>query len=524
MVTNKEKKHLAIAWGTVGLGFVIRAVYAQGFLLVPDETNYWQWSRYLAWGYHDQAPLIAWTIHLATRLLGHTELAVRLPSLVSMTVVSTYILLAAKRWFNAQVALQAVLVCQTILLFNIGGLLATADGLQGAAWAAAGYHAARAFEDNGWTQWLLGGTCFGLGLLSKYTMVLFLPCLLLFALLTASHRRRMLQVKPYAACLIGLGFFTPVVLWNAANNWNSLRHVAHLGGADQSFALHWNFLGDYLASQAALLTPLVFVLVVMAWVRILRGGHGNPWICRFLFFISFPVIAGFALLSLHSRVYGNWPGAGYVAMPILMAAFWGQGALAGNGGKKRRLWLWTLWTSFILTLTVLIHVIWPVLPIPSRADRAAGETVGWDQLGRQAGRMHQNMEAQGPAFIFGLKYQIASELAFYTPGKPRTVAINRWNRPNVYDYWWRDEDLLGQNAVGVLTDGDARTRLLEVFEKVDPPQPYAVFRPNIWEKRQSPEKLKPVHRFYLYRCYGFKGGLRWIPPTASDVRSGPQSE
>ena len=58
------------------------------------------------------------------------------------------------------------------------------------------------------------------------------------------------------------------------------------------------------------------------------------------------------------------------------------------------------------------------------------------------------MPAPERTFIFGLRYQTASEMAFYTPGKPHTVSINRWKRPNVYDYWWTDADLLGWDAVG----------------------------------------------------------------------------
>ncbi|MEJ2040392.1 MAG: glycosyltransferase family 39 protein, partial [Desulfosarcinaceae bacterium] len=317
-----QNRPVLLAWIVIGLGFVLRWIYAQSFLLVPDETNYWQWARHLAWGYHDQAPLIAWAIHATTSLLGQTEIGVRLPSILSMTIASIYLLLIARRWISDRVAFQAVLISQTILAFNIGALLATADGLQGAAWAAATYHTARAFEDNRWTQWMLGGLCFGLGMLSKYTMVLFLLCILLFALLSPDHRRRLLQLRPYLACMFGLGLFTPVVLWNAAHHWNSVRHVAHIGGADQAFALHFNYLADFFGSQAALLSPLVFILMLIAWFRILwkKKIPSDAWIYRFLVYTSMPVIAVFSVLSLQTRVYGNWPCAGYAATPVLIAA------------------------------------------------------------------------------------------------------------------------------------------------------------------------------------------------------------
>jgi len=132
-------------------GALFRLVYSGMFPLVPDETNYWQWSRYLAPGYHDQAPMIAWTIKLGTLLLGHTEMGVRLPSVLA----SIYMVMMAGRWFGGRAALNTAIISQGIFAFIIGGLLATADGLQAMAWAGACYHVARAYEKHRWFDWLV---------------------------------------------------------------------------------------------------------------------------------------------------------------------------------------------------------------------------------------------------------------------------------------------------------------------------------------------------------------------------------
>ena len=135
MHDNSEHRYLQIAWlWTIGFT-VFRLVYSGTFLLVPDETNYWQWSRYLDWGYHDQAPLIGWAIRLSTWILGQTELAVRLPSVLSIGIASAYLVAIANRWMGSRVALSTAILTQSILEFNVGGLLATPDGLQAAAWA-----------------------------------------------------------------------------------------------------------------------------------------------------------------------------------------------------------------------------------------------------------------------------------------------------------------------------------------------------------------------------------------------------
>jgi len=521
MFRDADKKYLSYSLAVILAGMLFRLVYAGLFPLVPDETNYWQWSRYLAPGYHDQAPLIAWAINISTRLLGHTETAVRLPSVLALTIASLYMARMAGRWFGARAAFNTALLTQGVFAFTLGGLLATADGLQAMAWSGACYHVARGYERHGWFDWLTGGLWFGIGMLSKYTMVLFLPSAYLYGLLSAAHRPRLAHWKPYIGVLFGCLMFTPVIVWNAQNNWNSVRHVAYIGGANEAFSIHWNFFGDYWGSQAALLTPLIFILCLMAWYAVLRKRPGaDSWIARYLFFTSFIMFAGFALLSFHSRVYGNWPIAGYITACVLAAALYGPGRQQDMVARSAtRLWPWATGSAYLITAVILIQVIRPVLPLPAHLDRAADEIQGWPELGWQTAQVVSTMPDPANTFIFGLKYQTASELAFYTPGNPRTVSINRWDRPNVYDYWWEDVDLIGKDAVGVTQYAQSHlSHLNQVFQKVDPPVPVYIYRNS--PQNEPDEGTKPFKVWYLYRAHGFKGGLRWIPPASGDIRGG----
>lgn len=518
MIKSEKNNPMAMAWFLIAGLTICRIFYAQSFPLTPDETNYWQWSRYLAWGYHDQTPMIAWAIRVFTNILGHTELAVRLPSIVSMTIASVYTVLMARHWFSAKVAWHTALLTQSVFIFNVGAVLATADGLQGAAWAASCYHVARGFEDHQWRHWMTGGIWFGFGMLSKYTMVLFLPFVFIFGLLRCRHR--LMALRPYIGCMLGIVMFIPVIAWNAANNWNSVRHVAYLGGANEPFRLHWNYFAEFIGSQAGLVTPLVFGVICAGWVWVLRHWkREEKWIYAYLCLTSLPMTAGFALLSLHTRVYGNWPCAGYLTGCVLAAALWSRYRGKDKSSKRTgtpRIWQWTVGSAFFLTAVVFLHVVFPILPIPAKMDRTAYEIRGWDGLGTRVAKVRDAMPFPKNVFLFGLRYQIASELAFYVPGNPLTVSINRWNRPNVYDYWWRDEDLLGKDGIGVLRDDGSRERLHEVFKEVDSPEPFHVYR--IKRGEGDPQSSTPVKTLYIYRCYGFKGGLRWISPHQDDIR------
>jgi 4-amino-4-deoxy-L-arabinose transferase-like glycosyltransferase len=524
MFTKHESNYLTAAWLLIIAGAIFRTVYAGAFLLAPDETNYWQWSRHLAWGYHDQAPMIAWAIRFCTWLFGHTEISVRLPSLLAVTITSAYAVAIAKRWVGPVAAFNTALLSQVILEFNVGGLMATPDGLQACAWAGAAYHVARAYEDDRLTQWLWGGFWFGFGMLSKYTMVLFLPGAYLYGMLSASHRPRLTKLRPYIGVGLGSLMFLPVIYWNFQNDWNSVRHVAYLGGANEAFTLHFKYIGDLFAAQAALLSPLVFILVLMAWAAVLwKNVPQRHWIYSYLLFTSLPTIAFFCVLSLHTRIYGNWPGSAYVTAIVLVAAFYGRKKKSIFKMDKptwgQRIWPWAIISAAGITGLILLQAVWPVFPVPTELDRTSTEIQGWDKLGQEVGRVRQQMPDPAKTFLFGMRYQIASELAFYTPGQPDTVSINRWDRPNVYDYWNKDSDFIGFDAVGVTTNPNRYTSLLkQVFTKVDPPIKLDIYRKRPFANINSAGK--PVKTYYLYRAYGFKGGLRWQPPDKADIRAG----
>jgi len=512
MNSTKEWNCLGATWLVLFLALVIRLVAGSQFLLVPDETNYWQWSRYLDIGYYDHPPMIAWTIWLSTTLFGHNEFAVRLPTILGITVASSYLCLLAARWFSCRCAFHTALVSQVILLMNGSALIATPDGLLLPCWAAACYHAAQALDRNRLGQWLLTGIWFGLGLLSKYTMLLFLPSLLFCMLFTRMYRPRLFSYKPWFGLIIGFLVFTPVLIWNAQHNWVTFRHVLYQGGVENTAFFTLRYIGDFLGSQAALLSPVIFLLILAAWLSGWTSKRLRPGDAPFLIWMSLTGFAAFTVLSFHVRIYGNWPSPAYLTALVLIAVLFSPGQ---EGRTASHHWLWNLGIGLALFMSaaVIVQLFYPVLPVRVNLDRTAQETVGWDELGQVTDSVVKEMNDPDNTFIFGLRYQFASELAFYMPGQPKTVSINRWTRPNVYDFWFNDAQLLGKNAVGVFEYKGMTARLAELFERVDPAEEIPIYRTSPWFGKEL------VRTLYLVRCYGFKGGLRWQPLNQHDIRA-----
>src|SRR3954466_707848 len=112
--------------------------------------------------------------------------------------------------------------------------------------------------------WLGAGLALGFGFCSKYTSIL-LPVGVLIAF--ASHRAlwpRFAEWGPYAACAIAAALFVPVLIWNDQHDWISFTYqIEHgLGSSPESFLRSaWRHEGDLFGGQAALTTPILFVLM-----------------------------------------------------------------------------------------------------------------------------------------------------------------------------------------------------------------------------------------------------------------------
>ena len=79
---------------------------------------------------------------------------------------------------------------------------------------------------------------FGLGLLAKYTMILIAPALLGF-MLSKSRRDRLRTYHLIPAALLALLAFSPVIIWNILNHWQSFQFQWHHGTAQHHIQMKY---------------------------------------------------------------------------------------------------------------------------------------------------------------------------------------------------------------------------------------------------------------------------------------------
>lgn len=518
--------------------------------LAPDEAHYWDWSRHLDWSYYSKGPLVAWIIHascwlfgaLSTALVGSEMLAVRLPALVfgSLLLVSLYVL-TTQVLRREGVALAIVAIALTMPLIAAGSALMTIDAPYTCCWGWAlvvGYRAVFRTWDRtpilferdrigvlshvGW-EWPVLGLLVGVGILAKYTMVLFVPFLGLFLLATPAFRRLLLRPGFWVMALVAALCCLPIVIWNVQHDWITLQHARGHAGLQSDRGLQWIGPLRYLGTQFAVLLGFWFVVWLTAVWQQRPGRERRPEIL-YLWWLSAPMFVFFALFSLkNGGGEPNWPVTAYLAGVVLAATWltdsmatrgpaWRRGALAGVGG----------FACLGLVLTLAVHcmtLIQPVLlriagpasasrPMPLRKIDPTTRLRGWHFLAREVDAIRDDYRNQGiEAVVAGTTWTLPGELGFYGDGHPTVYSLGTalGDRHSQYDLWRPNPVDDGDQFVGktFIVVGATEKALRGAFDRVEPTREV---------KYQEQGEL--VNHWYVTVGHGYRGFKRGKHVTA----------
>jgi len=249
---------------------IIRLIYINFVPLVPQEAYYWKYAKNLALSFFDHPPMTAYIIAFFTWIGGDSVFFIRLGSIVLSTGLMLLLYAITKRLFdNHKWAVLTVLTINCTVIFSIGATVITPDVPLLFSWAVMVYSLVRLQESNQKRWWYLAGAALGFGLLSKYTAVLIVPGIFVYLLFSTSQRKWLLTVHPYLGLLFAFIIFSPVIIWNYQHDWASF-----LFQSSNRFSQMIRFRPEYffqlIGSQLGMLTPYVFVLVILGWFQIGR--------------------------------------------------------------------------------------------------------------------------------------------------------------------------------------------------------------------------------------------------------------
>lgn len=212
-----------IFWAFVAL-VVFRLVCAAFLPIATDEAYYAMWGRVPDFGYFDHPPVVAWLAAFAPP--GADVFWLRLPGVIVASLafwvqVRTYRMLG----LAPREVTTAMLIVSGSLLGLLFGFLLTPDLPQILFWSLMAHELVAAlYVDE--RRWLSLGVVLGLGFISKYTMVLWVPVLVWvvtqnFALL----KNRYL----YGGALLCFVAMSPHLIWQANHDFLAFKFQLNHG-------------------------------------------------------------------------------------------------------------------------------------------------------------------------------------------------------------------------------------------------------------------------------------------------------
>ncbi len=444
--------------------YAVRLMLIATIQLAPDEAFYWYWAKHPDLSYYDHPPMVAYLMALFTGLGGNAPFFVRLGGLLCTILTHVFVFLTIQRLApeDRDLPWSVLLLLNATLLLPTGCIVQTPDTPLILFWSIALFCGAALVSGGGVGWWYLSGVALGLGLLSKYTMILIVPCQLAFLLLSANQRHWLLRKEPYLALGIGLLIFSPVIYWNWQHDWMSFGFQLNHGLGAKSDPMI-SKLGEYVGGQLGVVTPLLFIAFVIYSV----GGMSKRWnggknTVLYLACLSWPVVIFFTLTTLKGdTAEANWPAMAYIAGMMLTGLVFRQHYRQRKG--HRRFMRASVGLGLVMNLVVHLHLAWPFLPIEPNKDPTR-QFHGWKAMGERVEELIAQHPSENGYFIVANMPTTVAEMVYYTGDTYTGIHLFELEK---YTFLGDLDQLTGKDALILIHLSPDRLRSYEpYFEEV----------------------------------------------------------
>jgi 4-amino-4-deoxy-L-arabinose transferase-like glycosyltransferase len=400
--------------------------------LGPDEAQYWTWSKDLSWGYYSKPPGIAWQIWLGTHYFGDTELGVRFMSVVLACLYPILIYFLA--WIcqlSPRTCFWAAVMMALTPLGIASSFFAITDGGMILFWILACMAIAKPLNEQRTPSYWLVGLFIGLGALFKwpiYILWAFILCLFPFA-------HQLINRHFFVGVLISLIGLIPSIIWNFQHDWVTFRHVFSTLFVPQTAStvsigiFNGNF-WDFLGAQLALMSPILFILLLMSFWFFCKELRQMPFALSFCGALCFSLLGIFLVLSAFKKMQGNWCDFAYPTGIVFLSWF------SCERVPKAYPWMiaGVVLSVFLCVLAFSIPILQTTLPFSTTFKiNPFKHNLGWNILKKDLALVGYNPETE---FLFADRYQMSSLLSFYSPQQKRAYFLNlQGARKNQFSFW-----------------------------------------------------------------------------------------
>ncbi len=392
--------------------------------LYADEAYYWGWAQSFEFGYYSKPPMVAWLIMASTALCGDSFVCIKIGSLFVYIFTTLNIYFLAKELFDDEkIAFFSGVAFLTLPAVWLSSLIISTDVPFLFFWSLGMLFFVKALKSDKTIYWLIVAVAGGGGLLSKYTMIIFVVSALLFLALSPTYRHHLKNPKLYLAMLLAALIYLPNLYWNYTHEFVSFKHTednAHLEGP----LFHPLRMLEFLGAQFGVFGPIFFgwLLAVLLQVRKIREDER----LYLLWWFIVPFFALILTISLLSRAHANWSAPMYVASTLLVVSWLVM--------RKKRGWLTAAIVMNILLGVGLYHYHDLAKAAGVELTRKSDpykRVLGWRELGKEVGEI---LKRYPNAKLLSDDRKTMAELIYYI--EPHPFDAVKWNpRHTLLDHY-----------------------------------------------------------------------------------------
>jgi 4-amino-4-deoxy-L-arabinose transferase-like glycosyltransferase len=427
-ISPKQRRQLLAIAVLIALLTAMRMIYAGAIELRTDEAYYWTWSKESVLSFLDHPPMIAWFIRFGTAIFGDTNFGVRFAGILAMLVTQLLLADMVRRvTHDMRAVILALLMPEAALYYGLLMAKVAPDVALIPFAVAMVWALVRLVESGDARWWLAAGVFAGLALLSKFTAVMLLPAVLAFMLIPDWRRHWLTSPYPWAAALIAVAIFSPVLAWNAQHDWASFRFQFVRAAATHELSLRT--VGDFFGLQFFLVGPILLPVVLSgvaltAW-RAVRQRDAVAILLSLCVIVPFGY---FLWKSLTLRIGDTWPmflwPIGFAAAAINIAMLPREGWPAWMN-KSTIAWAnAAIGSGIVLVVGTFLYSVASPWNFFGKADPIGGEA-GYEQI---ASRAQTEMQKIGATWIATTDYRTYAMLRWCFKGRVPVVQVNERGR------------------------------------------------------------------------------------------------
>lgn len=427
------------------LGLLIHFGFGYLLTLSVDEAHYVMYAAIPAWSYFDHPPLVGWIqwplvalnapdsiirlipqlLWLAACLLAR-ELAFTLydrqherlsqagveREAVGVWAIGLVLLAPVMHVLAVGLLPDSLLMVLVLLLMQVTLRLSSTDP-----------HS-RDLSTHAWSRWLTLGLLLGLAGLSKYTAVL--PALAVIVTLLAGRGLRILLTPgPWLALMVALLLISPVLIWNAQNEWISFVYQLKHGSGG---AWHARRLAAFVGIQLVAYGPLLVFGAYLATREVIQTKQWRLAPLLLFFFIPFLVTG---LMSGGGGSLPHWTAPAWLAVTPFAALALAQRWASG----RRALLLAFMRAQVVICLVAFAALFFIGIPglsadHPLVRKNPLADLWGWDEAGLKARELARTHHLSS---LSVRNWTLGSRLAWYARPLPVHVLDTRFDQ---FDLWF----------------------------------------------------------------------------------------